>query len=189
MLRSTARLIRRILLTTLGLLVLGLGLAGLVLPGPGFLIIALGFFILSLEYEWARRRFEAARQKAADLADLAVARVWSTAGSILAGLAMIAAGILWIRYEELPFSSPWSGGSVIFGGTVVLVTIFVSLWQAYQARKAGRPTPAELLEAQRHTHGDDDHGHHGNHEHHAHHEHGHGLDRGDAADATTRAVR
>jgi len=148
-LRSPARLLRRIGITVLGVAVLGLGAAMLVLPGPGFLVVALGFFILGLEYDWARTRFEAARQKAADLADLAASRVWSTAGSILFGIAMVAAGILWISYDDLPGSSAWSGGSVIFGGLAVLATIFVSLWQARQARRAGEPTPAEVLESRR----------------------------------------
>ncbi len=55
-------------MTVLGLAVLGLGVALLALPGPGVLVIALGFLILSTEYDWARRRFEIARDKAADLA-------------------------------------------------------------------------------------------------------------------------
>ncbi|MBL7496416.1 PGPGW domain-containing protein [Frankia sp. CNm7] len=156
MLRSPARLLRRIVLTVLGVAILGLGAAMLVLPGPGFLVVALGFFVLGLEYDWARERFEAARQKAADLADLAAARVWSTAGSIVFGLGMVAAGVLWIIYDDLPGSSAWSGGSVIFGGLAVLATIFVSLWQARQARRAGQPTPAEVLEARRHDEEDAD---------------------------------
>lgn len=145
-LNRSARLARRIVLTVLGLAVLGLGIAMLALPGPGFLIIALGFFILSLEYEWARHRFEQARQKAADLADQAAANPFSTAFTIVFGLGMIAAGVAWIVVDTLPASSPWSGGSLIFSGLVVLATMFVSLWQARQAREAGLPTPAELLE-------------------------------------------
>ncbi|WP_239395472.1 PGPGW domain-containing protein, partial [Frankia sp. CiP3] len=71
MLNRGVRLVRRIAVTTAGVSVLGVGVALLALPGPGFLVIALGFFILSLEYEWARRRFDKARKKAADLADQA----------------------------------------------------------------------------------------------------------------------
>lgn len=148
MLNQSARLLRRIALTVLGVGVLGLGIAMLVLPGPGFLIVALGFFILSLEYEWARSRFERARKKAADLADQAAANRFSAAFTILFGLGMIAAGIAWIVIDTLPASSAWSGGSIIFSGLVVLATMIVSLWQAKQARDAGRPTPAELLDQQ-----------------------------------------
>ncbi len=130
--RASARLIRRIAISVVGLAVLGLGIAMLALPGPGVLVLALGFFILSLEYEWARRAFETAREKAADLADQAVSNRWSTALSILASLALIATGIVWGAVSSVPFSSWWTGGSLIFGGLVALVTIIVSLRQAQQ---------------------------------------------------------
>ncbi|MCM3884696.1 PGPGW domain-containing protein [Frankia sp. R82] len=146
MFSGSARLLRRIAVTVLGLAVLGVGIALLALPGPGFLVIALGFFILSLEYEWARSRFEQARSKAADLADQAAARPLYSVFTILFGLAMVAAGIVWIIDDALPASSPWSGGSIIFSGLVVLATMVVSLWQARQAREHGEPTPAELIE-------------------------------------------
>ncbi|WP_261575646.1 PGPGW domain-containing protein [Frankia gtarii] len=146
MLTQSARLLRRIALTVLGIVVLGVGIAMLVLPGPGFLVVALGFFILSLEYEWARSRFERTRRKAADLADQAAANRFSSVFTILFGLGMIGAGIAWIVVDTLPASSPWSGGSLIFSGLVVLATMIVSLWQAKQARDAGLPTPAEILE-------------------------------------------
>jgi hypothetical protein len=142
----SARLLRRIALTVLGLAILGVGIALLVLPGPGFLVVALGFFVLSLEYEWARSRFERARRRAADLADQAAANRLSSAFTLLFGLGMVAAGVGWIVDDSLPASSPWSGGSLIFSGLVVLSTMVVSLWQARQAREAGQPTPAELIE-------------------------------------------
>nr|MDT0664028.1 PGPGW domain-containing protein [Micromonospora sp. DSM 115978] len=148
MLNKSARLVRRVVLTVLGVGVLGLGIAMLALPGPGFLVVALGFFILSLEYEWARSRFESARKKAADLADQAAGNTLSTVFTIVFGIGMIAAGVVWIVHEDLPASSPWTGGSIIFSGLVVLATMVVSLWQAKQARDAGQPTPAELLEQQ-----------------------------------------
>jgi hypothetical protein len=137
---------RRVGVTAVGLAVLGLGVGLLALPGPGFLVVALGFFILSLEYDWARSRFEAARRKAADLADQAAANVWSTAFTILFGLGMVGAGVAWAVVDALPASSPWTGGSIVFSGLVVLATMIVSLWQAKRARDAGLPTPAELLD-------------------------------------------
>ncbi len=145
--RSGALLVRRIVVTVVGLAVLGLGIALLALPGPGVLVVALGFLILSLEYEWARRHFETARRKAADLADQAVAKPWSTALSILAALGLIAAGVLWGAVSALPFSSWWTGGSLIFGGLAALITILVSI---RQARGHGKPKrsesePAEAL--------------------------------------------
>jgi hypothetical protein len=130
LLKSSARLVRRVLVTIAGAAVLGLGIALLALPGPGVLVIALGFLILSSEYEWARHRFESARKTAADLADQAVAKPWSTVMSILGSLALIAAGIVWGSVSALPFSSWWTGGSLIFGGLAALTTIIVSIRQA-----------------------------------------------------------
>jgi hypothetical protein len=133
--RSSARLIRRVVVTVAGVAVLGLGIALLALPGPGVLVIALGFLILSVEYEWARRYFEMARQKASDLADQAVAKPWSTVLSIFASLGLIAAGLIWGSVSAVPFSSWWTGGSLIFGGVAALTTIIFSLRQAQAHRR------------------------------------------------------
>lgn len=145
-LRSGGRLIRRVVLTLVGAAVLGVGVVLLAAPGPGFLVIALGFFILSLEYEWARRRFESARRQATDLADKAAANRLSTAFTILFALGAMAAGAVWIAVDGLPASGPWTGGSLIFSGLVIMATILVSLRQAASARAAGRPTRADLLQ-------------------------------------------
>jgi membrane protein implicated in regulation of membrane protease activity len=145
LLRSSARLLRRIVITIVGAAILALGAVLLVAPGPGFLVIALGLVVLGVEYEWARRRLDYVRQKVADLADLAVAKPWSTAGSVLAALGLIAAGIVVGVVHTLPASSWWTGGSLIAGGLIALATIVVSLVQARRARRAGRPTPGEEL--------------------------------------------
>lgn len=117
-------------MTLLGVAVLGLGIVLLALPGPGVLVIALGFLILSSEYDWARRRFDSARRTAADLADQAVAKPWSTALSILGALGLVGVGVALGTVPALPFSSWWTGGSLIFGGLAALATILVSLRQA-----------------------------------------------------------
>ena len=144
--KSGARLARRIAVTAVGIAVLAVGVALLVLPGPGFLVIALGFFILATEYEWARRRFDAARRKAADLADQAAANKVSSAFTILFALGMMAAGVAWGSVSALPFSSWWTGATLIGSGLIVLITILVSLRQASQAKAEGRMTDAEKIE-------------------------------------------
>jgi uncharacterized protein (TIGR02611 family) len=133
--RSSGRLIRRVVVTVVGVAVLALGVVLLALPGPGVLVLALGFFILSSEYEWARRYFQIARQKASSLADQAVAKPWSTVLSVLASLALVAAGVIWGSVSALPFSSWWTGGSLIFGGLAALATIVYSLRQAQAHRR------------------------------------------------------
>jgi uncharacterized protein (TIGR02611 family) len=144
--RSGARLARRIVVTAVGIAVLGVGVALLVLPGPGFLVIALGFFILATEYDWARRRFDAARRKAADLADQAAANKVSSTFTILFALGMMAAGVAWGSVSALPFSTWWTGATLIGSGLIVLITILVSLRQASQAKSEGRMTDAEKIE-------------------------------------------
>jgi uncharacterized protein (TIGR02611 family) len=139
LLRSGARLLRRVVITVVGVAVLAVGVVLLVAPGPGFLVIALGLLTLSLEYDWARRRLGYVQQKVADLAELAVAKPWSTVGSVLAALALIAAGIVLGVVESLPASSWWTGGSLIAGGLIALGTILVSLYQARTARRAAVP--------------------------------------------------
>ncbi|HEX4430973.1 MAG TPA: PGPGW domain-containing protein [Frankiaceae bacterium] len=136
-LQSSARAARRVVVTVLGAAVLGLGVVLLALPGPGVLVIALGFLILSTEYDWARRRFESARRTAADLADQAVAKPWSTALSVLAALGLVGLGIALGTVPALPFSSWWTGGSLIFGGLAALTTILVSLRQAKAEKRSG----------------------------------------------------
>jgi multisubunit Na+/H+ antiporter MnhB subunit len=100
-------------------------------------VLALGFLILSTEYDWARRRFEAARKKAAEFANQAVSKPWSAVLSILGALGLVAAGIVWGLVPSIPFSSWWSGGSLIVGGIAALATIIVSLYQA--KRRAPHP--------------------------------------------------
>lgn len=141
LLRSSARLLRRVVITIVGVAILALGAVLLVAPGPGFLVIALGLFTLGLEYEWARRRLETVRQKVAELADLAVAKPWSTVGSVLAALGLIAGGVVVGVVDTLPASSWWTGGSLIAGGVIALATIGVSLYQARHPHR--RPVPAQ----------------------------------------------
>jgi uncharacterized protein (TIGR02611 family) len=56
----------KLVVTTVGVLVLLGGLVMMVTPGPGLLGIALGLGILATEYEWAHRWLEKARDKAHD---------------------------------------------------------------------------------------------------------------------------
>lgn len=54
---------RRILATSLGLLLLGAGAVMLVIPGPGLLGLFLGLAVLATEYAWARRLVEPIRRR------------------------------------------------------------------------------------------------------------------------------
>lgn len=54
----------KVVVTTIGTLVLVAGIVMMVTPGPGIVGIALGLAILATEYEWADRWLVKARQKA-----------------------------------------------------------------------------------------------------------------------------
>ena len=69
-------LVTKIVVTVVGVVVIAAGifLSGPGIPGPGFLVILGGLAILATEYEWARRvlewareRYERAKQKVADM--------------------------------------------------------------------------------------------------------------------------
>ena len=54
----------KVVITTVGVLVICTGLVMMVTPGPGIVGIVLGLAILSTEYEWADRWLAKAKQKA-----------------------------------------------------------------------------------------------------------------------------
>jgi uncharacterized protein (TIGR02611 family) len=51
---EVGRLVRRIVVTTVGAALLGVGTVLLVIPGPGLLLIGAGLAVLATEYDWAR---------------------------------------------------------------------------------------------------------------------------------------
>ena len=60
------RLIRKIVVTTVGLAVILLGIILLVIPGPGILTIIFGLVILSVEYPGVKRLITWLKQKVAE---------------------------------------------------------------------------------------------------------------------------
>lgn len=50
----TLKQAKRIIVTTVGLTVLGIGIAMIVLPGPAIVVIPIGLGILATEFVWAR---------------------------------------------------------------------------------------------------------------------------------------
>jgi uncharacterized protein (TIGR02611 family) len=51
---KTVRQAKRLIIATIGFVVLGIGLAMIVLPGPAFIVIPVGLGILATEFVWAR---------------------------------------------------------------------------------------------------------------------------------------
>ena len=61
------KIVRRIIVSVIGVTVLLIGIALLILPGPAFIVIPVGLAILATEYAWARHWLNRARQIASDI--------------------------------------------------------------------------------------------------------------------------
>jgi uncharacterized protein (TIGR02611 family) len=65
---SVARFIgrsgRRVIVTSIGFVLVAVGIVLLVIPGPGILLIAAGLAVLATEYAWARRLLDQAKTRA-----------------------------------------------------------------------------------------------------------------------------
>ena len=84
----------KLVVTTVGVLVLLAGVVMMVTPGPGIAGIALGLAILATEYDWAHRWVEKAREKAheARLRAQAVDPKVRRRRLLVTGLALLALG-------------------------------------------------------------------------------------------------
>lgn len=101
----------KLVVTTIGVLVLLAGVVMMVTPGPGIAAIALGLAILATEYDWAHRWVEKAREKAheARLRAQAVDPKVRRRRLLVTGLALFALGGGWTAYVV---SSGWPGMAV-----------------------------------------------------------------------------
>jgi uncharacterized protein (TIGR02611 family) len=61
------KVVRRVIVSVVGVTVLLIGIALLVLPGPAFVVIPVGLAILGTEYAWARRWLKKVRRIASDV--------------------------------------------------------------------------------------------------------------------------
>jgi uncharacterized protein (TIGR02611 family) len=61
------KVVRRVIVSVIGVTVLLIGVALLVLPGPAFIVIPVGLAILASEYAWARRWLKRVRRMASHL--------------------------------------------------------------------------------------------------------------------------
>lgn len=125
--RRTVLLARKIGIAIGGGLVTAAGVAMIPLPGPGWLVVVLGLWILSLEFAWAQRMLDPIKDKVISGAHAAAGNKWGTALSVVSAFGVIAAGIVWATWDELPLSGWLTGGSVAFSGVLALVTIAWSI--------------------------------------------------------------
>ncbi|WP_395695822.1 PGPGW domain-containing protein [Nocardioides sp.] len=140
---------KRIVLETVGWVLVVAGIAALILPGPGLLMIAAGLVILSQEYEWAERRVEPIKRRALRGAAEGVETNLRVTLSVVFALGLMACGVLWIVNPPEPGWWPlpdwlWLPGGPPTGVTQV-ASAFIALgliaWSFRRYRVQGQSPP------------------------------------------------
>jgi hypothetical protein len=118
------------------------GVALLVLPGPGLLLVLAGLLILASEFPTLERYIDPVRDRAMKAAEDSVSSPLRIAGSVLAGLGLFAAGIIWgLRvFPWLPLAG-WSTGSSLILSGIILFALLIWSYRRVKARR-DRSVPA-----------------------------------------------
>lgn len=113
---------KRVVLETLGWVLLVLGVALIFLPGPGLLGIFAGLALLSQQYDWAERRVEPVKKRAL-LGAAEGVETWVRIALSLLGVAiLVVCGVIWIQRPDAPGWWPLSDTWWLPGGTWTGVT-------------------------------------------------------------------
>ncbi|MFC4785699.1 PGPGW domain-containing protein [Nocardioides sp. MAHUQ-72] len=138
---------RRVVLETVGWVLVVAGIAALVLPGPGLLGIFAGLVLLSQQYDWAEKRVEPVKKKALKAAEESVETWPRIAFSTLIAVAIIVAGVVWIWHPPAPSWWPideqwWLVGGWGTGVTQVASGLFAIGMIVYSYRRFHDQEPA-----------------------------------------------
>lgn len=125
---------KRISITVAGALLLIVGVLLLVLPGPGLLLVLAGLLLLASEFPALERYVDPVRDRAMKAAEDSVSSPLRIAGSVLAGLALLAAGIVWGLVKSLPFGG-WSTGSSLILSSVILFALLIWSYRRVKTRR------------------------------------------------------
>jgi hypothetical protein len=135
---AAGKQVKRVTIAVAGGVVLLVGVALLVLPGPGLLLVLAGLLILAAEFPVLERYVDPVRDRAMKAAEDSVSSPLRIAGSVLCGLGLIAAGIIWgLRvFPWLPFPG-WSAGSSLILSGIVLFALLGWSYRKVSARRSG----------------------------------------------------
>ncbi|MGW5723306.1 PGPGW domain-containing protein [Amycolatopsis sp. NPDC003865] len=125
---------KRILITVAGAVLLVVGVLLLVLPGPGLLLVLAGLLLLASEFPALERYVDPVRDRAMKAAEESVSSPLRIAGSVLAGLALLAAGIVWGTVKSLPFAG-WSTGSSLILSSAILFALLIWSYRRVKNRR------------------------------------------------------
>jgi uncharacterized protein (TIGR02611 family) len=120
------RTAKRVVLETVGWLLVLAGVAALVLPGPGLLMLFGGMAILSQQYEWAERRLRPLEVRALRTAAESVQTWPRIVGSLFGVVWLTGLGVVWVMQPPPP--SWWPGPEWLWlaGGWPTGVTLIAS---------------------------------------------------------------
>ncbi|MBD3932279.1 hypothetical protein IF129_12035 [Streptomyces chumphonensis] len=125
---------------TVGGILLLTGIALLVLPGPGLLLVLAGLVLLAKAVPSLQRHVAPVRARAMKAAADSVASPWRIAGSVLAGLGLLASGLVvgLGLIPQLPVSGWTTGVSLIVSSAI----LFVLLVWSHRAHRPALAAPA-----------------------------------------------
>jgi Putative transmembrane protein (PGPGW) len=119
-----------------GALVL-VGIVLLVLPGPGLLLVLGGLLVLSSEFPAVDRYIDPIQHRAMKAAEDSVSSPLRLACSVLGGVALIVAGVVWGLVKTLPLGGWPTGSSLILSG-LVLLGLLVFSYRRVQRQRPSR---------------------------------------------------
>lgn len=119
-----------------GALVL-VGIVLLVLPGPGLLLVLGGLLVLSSEFPAVDRYIDPIQHRAMKAAEDSVSSPLRLACSVLGGVALIVAGVVWGLVKTLPLGGWPTGSSLILSG-LVLLGLLVFSYRRVQRHRPSR---------------------------------------------------
>lgn len=119
-----------------GGLVLLVGIALLILPGPGLLLVLAGLLILANEFPAVEKYVEPVQKRAVKAMEDSVSSPLRIAASVLLGVALIAAGVVWGLNKQLWLGGWPTGSSLILSG-VVLLALLVYSYRRVRAKRSG----------------------------------------------------
>ena len=131
--------VKRAAAVVAGGLLLVVGVVLLVLPGPGLLLILAGLLILSNQFPAVEKYVDPVQERAMKAAEESVSSPLRIALSVLAGLALIAAGVVWWIFPQLPLGGWPTGSSLILSG-LILLALLVYSYRRVRNRRAATPS-------------------------------------------------
>ncbi|WP_240746942.1 PGPGW domain-containing protein [Cryptosporangium phraense] len=112
-------MLKRVLVSLVGVVLLAVGVLLLVLPGPGLLLVLAGLLVLASEFPALEKYVDPVRERAMQAAEASVSSPLRLAGSIVFGAFLIGSGVVWGLNSRLPFGGWGTGASLILSGLIL----------------------------------------------------------------------